>query len=150
MNSNLKFKHVFIVESLKSFSKLHPGKLGMDGGEAKLLRSQISYSVRILLSHFKRCAEKEEVWATCKRAYTGSHDLAPVEKLLAKVTFEEDDDDNEYSGEPSQPTSGVMMVDWPALQSNAPQIDLWKVLGTTPKISQCFFLWYLFQTSSCS
>ena len=118
VKENLKFTHLGVKEGLQAFGKLHPASIGTDLVDGSY--NQVSLSLRVLLSHYRRCTSPE-VWATAKRTYKGSMSLTPVEDIIKKLV---DSDDFEYALVPST-TSGD--TQWVTLQSSAPRHALWEV-----------------------
>ena len=118
VKTNLKFTHLQVKDALVAFGKLHPALIGTDLVDG--LYNQRSLSLRILLSHYRRCTSPD-VWATAKRTYKGAGDLAPVEDIIKKLV---DTDDFEHA---LVPYTSADSDNWDSLQASAPRHALWEV-----------------------
>ena len=103
-----------------AFGKLHPGLVGTEVALADAFFNQASLSVRVLLSHFRRCGKKESVWDVAKRNYKGKEKLEPIQELLPKIHFERKKNATKVD-------ISTGNVDWMAMQEKAPRVEFWEV-----------------------
>ena len=86
-------KHLFVMEALEAFAKIHESKIGTDLRQGLFL--QISLSLRVLLLHFRQCAQDDGTWARAKRCYKGDKSLSPVEAIIEKIELPEEEPEDE-------------------------------------------------------
>ena len=108
-------------ESLKTFAKLHPGLVGVEGNLQGGLFTQISLSVRVLLQFYKKCAASSEAWEIAKRNYKGTCNLDAIPKVIEKVKLDPKEK-KRLAG------MGAADTDWKKLQASAPKLSFWKVI----------------------
>ena len=111
-------------QALVNFGKLHPGLVGTDMQEG--LWNQASLSIRVLLSHFRKCAQHPEAWATAKRKLKDAN-LEGVEAVLKKIPMVDDEGEEGAEQNTRQPPVRAR-VDWMGLQQRAPIVGFWQVL----------------------
>ena len=87
--------HLSLKDGFKVFARIHPQSVGIDLSEelqADFYYNTWSYSVRILLRHYRRCLS-HGAWQTAVGVYSSSkknpgrkeEDLAPVAAILANI-----------------------------------------------------------------
>ena len=62
--------HVPLMTGFQNFAKLHPQSVGMAPKDHELFFGAASLGLRILMCHFRRCAESESAWTTVINVYT--------------------------------------------------------------------------------
>ena len=108
-------------KSLQDFGKLHKGLVGVDDGLQDGFYNQASLSIRVLLSHFVRCVN-QATWDVAKRNYKGKEKLEPVEDVIGKVVLKK-----KKKADVTSEHGGGASKSWQELQSEAPDLPLWKV-----------------------
>ena len=79
----LKFTHVYVRKGLQAFGRVYPSRIGSQYPD--ILYSSISLSLRVLLSHFRKCARHPECWQTAKNTYRGDGCLESVAEVLKTI-----------------------------------------------------------------
>ena len=125
-----KLTHKFVKESLEAFGKVNEAMIGTDLVDG--LYNQISLSLRVLLSHFRRCARQESVWSRAQRRYKGCESLEPVSAIIQKIVVEEIDDEDEEEEEDTPELMGQNCENPPCAPapiqfSATPTPEFWKV-----------------------
>ena len=139
--------HCLMKAALRTFERLHPHLIGTTDPKAiEDLFNAISYSWRILLWHFKKCAKKLDAWTTLQNTVAGTDtDLTPVATVLRNIDLtkpkppsgtpdEEDDDEEEEKEKEDEKSvderpqrSPPKWRDWGAMADMAPTNVFWEV-----------------------
>ena len=83
----LKFLHSTMKKSIRDFAKLHKNMMGPEASLQDAFCNQASLSIRVLLSHYVRCAKYANTWEVAERNYKGKDSLAEVHELVKKVVI---------------------------------------------------------------
>ena len=107
-------------------ANFEPSRIGSQYPD--ILYSSISLSLRVLLSHFRKCARHPECWQTAKNTYKGDDSLESVTEVLKtiKIVPEKDgdigDEEPEFINQIS--TTNVAVANYgDTLQDNHPEPD---------------------------
>ena len=127
-----KTKHLVMKSGLIQLYKIHPKVVACEDPKMRDdLFGQISLSFRILLYHFKKCAEKKTNWQRCLGSYKENIEkLEPVVDILRKIkpSIDDEQDEEEEEAEARVVEVGSLDPGWQALGDDAPVAAFWPVL----------------------
>ena len=112
----------------QAFGKLHPKLVGVEPALQEGFSNQASLSIRVLLAHFKKSREDEDVWACAARNFKGSEKLDAVKELIDKVVLV-----------PKKKKKGkaAKAQEWDDLQQQAPKLGFWEVIWAINSPLKC-------------